>query len=96
MKVLVIFDHPRRTSFCGAVLDAFVGGLQDAIARHQPAIETAARLRHTSGEKLGSLPVGVTDATEHEIVGGYPASMLGYRVDLSVDKTWGTRLSPMS
>lgn len=30
MKVLVIFDHPRRTSFCGAVLDAFVRGLAEA------------------------------------------------------------------
>lgn len=27
MKVLVVFDHPRRTSFCGAVLDSFVAGL---------------------------------------------------------------------
>lgn len=30
MNVLVIFDHPRRASFCGAVLDAFVKGLQEA------------------------------------------------------------------
>lgn len=30
MKVLVIFDHPRRASFCGAVLDAFVKGLEEA------------------------------------------------------------------
>ena len=30
MKVLVVFDHPRRDSFCGATLDAFVEGLDDA------------------------------------------------------------------
>lgn len=30
MKVLVVFDHPRRQSFCGAVLDRFVGGLEAA------------------------------------------------------------------
>jgi NAD(P)H dehydrogenase (quinone) len=30
MKVLVVFDHPRRESFCGAVLDAFVDGLHSA------------------------------------------------------------------
>lgn len=30
MNVLTIFDHPRRGSFCGAVLDAFVDGLQAA------------------------------------------------------------------
>jgi NAD(P)H dehydrogenase (quinone) len=30
MKVLVVFDHPRRDSFCGAVLDAFAGGLSEA------------------------------------------------------------------
>ncbi len=30
MKVLVVFDHPRRTSFCGAVLDGFVAGLAEA------------------------------------------------------------------
>lgn len=27
MKVLVVFDHPRRASFCGAVLESFVAGL---------------------------------------------------------------------
>lgn len=36
MKVLVVFDHPRRDSFCGAVLDRFVAGLQEA--GHQPEI----------------------------------------------------------
>ncbi len=30
MKVLVVFDHPRRRSFCGAVLDEFVAGLREA------------------------------------------------------------------
>ena len=30
MNVLTIFDHPRRDSFCGAVLDAFVQGLDEA------------------------------------------------------------------
>lgn len=30
MKILVIFDHPRRDSFCGAVLDAYVKGLESA------------------------------------------------------------------
>lgn len=30
MNVLIIFDHPRRDGFCGAVLDAFVSGLQAA------------------------------------------------------------------
>lgn len=30
MKVLVVFDHPRRRSFCGAVLDSFVAGLAEA------------------------------------------------------------------
>jgi NAD(P)H dehydrogenase (quinone) len=36
MKVLVVFDHPRRDSFCGAVLDQFVSGLQ--AAGHTPEI----------------------------------------------------------
>jgi NAD(P)H dehydrogenase (quinone) len=30
MKVLVVFDHPRRDSFCGVVLDAFAAGLSEA------------------------------------------------------------------
>jgi NAD(P)H dehydrogenase (quinone) len=30
MNVLVLFDHPRRESFCGAVLDSFVEGLRAA------------------------------------------------------------------
>lgn len=30
MNVLVVFSHPRRQSFCGAVLDAFVDGLREA------------------------------------------------------------------
>lgn len=30
MKVLVVFDHPRRDSFCGAVLDRFLAGLRAA------------------------------------------------------------------
>jgi len=30
MKVLVVFDHPRRASFSGAVLDAFLEGLAEA------------------------------------------------------------------
>lgn len=30
MKVLVVFDHPRRDSLSGAVLDAFVEGLTEA------------------------------------------------------------------
>lgn len=36
MKVLIVFDHPRRDSFCGAVLDAFVEGLRSA--GHLPEI----------------------------------------------------------
>ena len=30
MKVLVIFDHPRRHSFCGAALDELLAGLAEA------------------------------------------------------------------
>ena len=30
MKVLVVFDHPRRHSFCGAVLDELLAGLAEA------------------------------------------------------------------
>jgi NAD(P)H dehydrogenase (quinone) len=30
LKILVVFDHPRRDSFCGAVLDAFLAGLGEA------------------------------------------------------------------
>ena len=30
MKVLVVFSHPRRDSFCGAVMDSFVAGLTRA------------------------------------------------------------------
>lgn len=30
MKILVVFDHPRRDSFCGAVLDRFLLGLKSA------------------------------------------------------------------
>ena len=36
MNVLVIFDHPRRDSFCGAVLDSVVAGLR--AAGHAPEI----------------------------------------------------------
>lgn len=36
MKVLVVFDHPRRESFCGAVLDQFAAGL--TAAGHVPEI----------------------------------------------------------
>ncbi|MBL8710022.1 MAG: NAD(P)H oxidoreductase [Rhodospirillaceae bacterium] len=36
MKILVVFDHPRRQSFCGAVLDEFVDGLK--AAGHAPEI----------------------------------------------------------
>jgi len=30
VNVLVVFDHPRRSSFCGAVLDSLVDGLTSA------------------------------------------------------------------
>lgn len=30
MKVLIVFDHPRRDSFCGAVLDQLISGLSSA------------------------------------------------------------------
>ena len=30
MNILVVFDHPRRDSFCGAVLDRFAAGLARA------------------------------------------------------------------
>jgi NAD(P)H dehydrogenase (quinone) len=30
LNVLVVFDHPRRDSFCGTVLDSLVGGLAAA------------------------------------------------------------------
>jgi NAD(P)H dehydrogenase (quinone) len=30
VKVLVVFDHPRRHSFCGAVLDELIAGLAEA------------------------------------------------------------------
>ncbi|MFN4140430.1 NAD(P)H oxidoreductase [Aestuariivirga sp.] len=30
MKILVVFDHPRRESFCGSVLDSFLAGLAEA------------------------------------------------------------------
>ena len=30
MKGLVVFDHPRRHSFCGAVLDELIAGLAEA------------------------------------------------------------------
>ena len=36
MKVLVVFSHPRRNSFCGAVMDAFIAGL--AAAGHEAEI----------------------------------------------------------
>ena len=36
MKILVVFDHPRRDSFAGAVLDRFVVGL--TAAGHQTEI----------------------------------------------------------
>jgi len=36
MKVLVVFDHPRRDSFCGALLDRFLVGL--AAAGHDAEI----------------------------------------------------------
>ena len=30
MKALVVFNHPRRHSFCGAVLDELIAGLTEA------------------------------------------------------------------
>ena len=30
MKVLVVFDHPRRDSFCGSVADSLMAGLRSA------------------------------------------------------------------
>lgn len=36
MKTLIIFDHPRRDGFCGAVLDRFAEGLREA--GHHPEI----------------------------------------------------------
>ena len=30
MNVLVVFTHPRRNSFCGAVMDSFIAGLTEA------------------------------------------------------------------
>ena len=36
MKVLVVFDHPRRQSFCSEVLAKFAGGLRDV--GHVPEI----------------------------------------------------------
>jgi hypothetical protein len=46
LNVLVVFDHPRRDSFCGAVLDSLIEGL--AAAGHAAEIadlqaEAAAR-----------------------------------------------------
>jgi NAD(P)H dehydrogenase (quinone) len=37
MNVLVVFDHPRRDSFCGAVADALIAGLAAAGHRHELA-----------------------------------------------------------
>ena len=37
MKVLVVFDHPRRDSFCGALLDALLDGLASAGHRSELA-----------------------------------------------------------
>jgi len=37
MKILVVFDHPRRDSFCGAVLDSFLAGLESAGHRGEVA-----------------------------------------------------------
>lgn len=36
MNVLVVFDHPRRDSFCGAVLDSLLDGLR--AAGHTPEV----------------------------------------------------------
>lgn len=36
MNVLVVFDHPRRNSFCGAILDSLIAGL--AAAGHAPEV----------------------------------------------------------
>jgi NAD(P)H dehydrogenase (quinone) len=36
LNVLVVFDHPRRHSFCGAVLDSLIQGLAEA--GHAPEI----------------------------------------------------------
>jgi NAD(P)H dehydrogenase (quinone) len=30
LNVLVVYSHPRRGSFCGAVMDSFIGGLAEA------------------------------------------------------------------
>jgi NAD(P)H dehydrogenase (quinone) len=37
MKVLVVFDHPRRDSFCGALLDSLLAGLSSAGHRSELA-----------------------------------------------------------
>jgi len=37
MNILIVFDHPRRDSFCGALLDTFLEGLAEAGHRAEVA-----------------------------------------------------------
>ena len=37
MNILVVFDHPRRESLCGTLLDAFLAGLSEAGHRAEVA-----------------------------------------------------------
>ena len=50
MKVLVVFDHPRRDSFCCAVADSLMAGLRSA--GHVPELADLRRPRLARVEEV--------------------------------------------
>lgn len=75
MKVLVVYAHPERDSFCGAVLDEFVAGvrqvggsvrLRDLYQLHfNPCLGSQEFAREGRGDDTGDLPDDVREEQEH-------------------------------
>ena len=61
MKVLVVFDHPRRDSFCGAVADSLMAGLRSA--GHVPELANlrAEGFDQGAGDRGGTLVAEMFD-----------------------------------
>jgi len=69
MRVLIVFAHPRRTSFTGELLEALVGGLRDAgheaeiadlhAEGFDPILDEEAFGRETAMNLEGALPAAV-------------------------------------
>jgi NAD(P)H dehydrogenase (quinone) len=75
MKVLVLYAHPERRSFCGAVLDQFLAGvtqgggevrLRDLYQLHfNPCLGIEEFVRERKGGDIGAVPRDVCEEQEH-------------------------------